>query len=98
MYLFLFKDACPLSPADGEDRSGATWASETDLSTKVPSGLYVLGSRGWGTRYERPTACGREQASRGTGEGLRQTAAAWQYLGRGEAGAAKSQVREGVCR
>lgn len=42
MYLFLFKDARPLSPADGEDRSGATWASETDLSTKVP-----LGCMGW---------------------------------------------------
>ena len=53
MYVFLFKDAHPLSPADGEDWSGATWASETDLSTKVPSWLYGLGSQGWegpGTR------------------------------------------------
>ena len=49
MYVFLFKDAHPLSPADGEDRSGATWASETDLSTKVPSwlqGWEGLGRRG----------------------------------------------------
>ena len=39
---------------------------------------------------------GREQAPRVTGAGLRQPAAAWQYPGRGEAGAARSQVREGV--
>ena len=47
MYVFLFKDAHPLSPADGEDRSRATWASETDLSTKVPSWLYGVGAQGW---------------------------------------------------
>lgn len=58
MYLFLFKDARPLSPADGEDRSGATWASETDLST-IWAGLTGLG--GPGTRGPQHVAESRRR-------------------------------------
>lgn len=53
MYLFLFLNACLLSPADGENTFGAIWASEIDLCTKVPSWCYGLGSLGAG----RDLAC-----------------------------------------
>ena len=43
----------------------------------VWAGLTGLG----GAWYERPTACGRDQASQVTGEGHCQTAATWCYLG-----------------